>query len=377
MQDSTKICYQVDFNAVAVGKVIAMSKRRIRWRYGFPNREALQSGKSGIDCRGEEHDVTLVWSITSGKRMLMSNNQEIYIGTNRSKMFDYVWYDKNGTNLRIVAHSSQPMSEGTGSRQYDLFIDGKSFFTLPKVYEVGLKGSGFRDGRIPGVITKADRLNLEYNSPYSTYTQTTSEQERDDLKRAVEASLQESRAHLASRGRKDDDSVAASTLTNTVDGQYASNKMTQQQDEQPLIDFLSDPVPVPAPESQALVPVVAQSQYGLSNPFDYNPQPAQSTAVPMPHVQADEFAPRAPTYDDLSNQIMMGYGSNVNTSVTHSGTAHPAPTSANPFDYTAPPSHAAAQQQQGYSFQPSNAGHQYAQQQQSGYPPNHYGNYQM
>jgi len=27
----TALCYQVDFNAVATGKVIAMSKRRIRW----------------------------------------------------------------------------------------------------------------------------------------------------------------------------------------------------------------------------------------------------------------------------------------------------------------------------------------------------------
>jgi hypothetical protein len=105
----------------------------------------------------------------------MSNNQQIYIGANKSKMFDYVWYDKNGTNLRIVAHSSQPMSGASGCRQYDLFIDGKSFFTLPKVYEVGLKGS-FQDGRVPGVITKADRMKLEYNSPYSTYEQTSSEQ---------------------------------------------------------------------------------------------------------------------------------------------------------------------------------------------------------
>ena len=33
-QNSVKespLCYQVDFNAVATGKVIAMSKRRIRW----------------------------------------------------------------------------------------------------------------------------------------------------------------------------------------------------------------------------------------------------------------------------------------------------------------------------------------------------------
>ena len=28
---SSRLCYQVDFNAIATGKVIAMSKRRIRW----------------------------------------------------------------------------------------------------------------------------------------------------------------------------------------------------------------------------------------------------------------------------------------------------------------------------------------------------------
>ena len=119
--------------------------------------------------------MTLVWSITSGKRLIMSNNQQVYIGTNKSKLFEYVWYDKNGTNLRIIAHSSQPMNGISGSRQYDLFIDGKSFFNLPKVYEVGLKGS-VQDGRIPGIMTNADRLRLEVNSPYSTYMQNVSEQ---------------------------------------------------------------------------------------------------------------------------------------------------------------------------------------------------------
>lgn len=365
-QEPTKICYQVDFNAVAVGKVIAMSKRRIRWRYGFPNKEALDSGKSGIDCRGEEHDVTLVWSVTSGKRLLMSNNQQIYIGSNKSKMFEYVWYDKNGTNLRIIAHSSQPMSGASGCRQYDLFIDGKSFFTLPKVYEVGLKSSSVQDGRVPGIITKADRLRLEYNSPYSTYSQTTSEQEKAELKRAIEASLQESRAHLASRGRMEDDSVAASTLTNTVDGQYVSNKMPQQED-QTLIDFLSDPAPGPTPDSQALVPVgTLQTQYQLDNPFDSTPQPVQ-----------DEFAPREPTYNDLSNQILMGYGTNMNSVETNSNPVPLASMPANPFDNTAMSGHAMAPQQQNYSSQPLNAGYQQTQQQQPGYQPNYYGNYQM
>jgi len=30
-QMPASFCYQVDFNAIATGKVIAMSKRRIRW----------------------------------------------------------------------------------------------------------------------------------------------------------------------------------------------------------------------------------------------------------------------------------------------------------------------------------------------------------
>ena len=268
-------------------------------RFGFPNQEALAAGKAGIDCRGEEHDVTLVWSITSGKRMLMSNGQQIYIGINKSKIFEYTWQNKNGSHLRIIAHSIQQMSNVSGFRQYDLFIDGKSFFAMPKIYEIGLRGST-SERRKPGLISDAERARLALDSPtrrslvysesgrqlaapnsaeevciaffgvdtvlrsmltesiflkcqaelfYSSfaYTLIFTMQEEADLKRAIDASLEESRRHLSSRGRLDEQSLAASTLTNTIAEQPTK--------EEPLIDFLSGPVPAPPPSanSEALV----------------------------------------------------------------------------------------------------------------------------
>ena len=46
---NTNICYQVDFNAVAVGKVVAMSKRRIRWCVFFVHFVVVRRSKRRFD----------------------------------------------------------------------------------------------------------------------------------------------------------------------------------------------------------------------------------------------------------------------------------------------------------------------------------------
>lgn len=94
----------------------------------------------------------------------MSNGQHLHVSTNKSKSFEYSWYDKNGNHLKVVTHSVQPLSNVGTVRQYDLFINGRSFFTLPKVYEVGLKTTNTED-RVPGVITSSDRQRLDAESP--------------------------------------------------------------------------------------------------------------------------------------------------------------------------------------------------------------------
>ena len=124
-------------------------------RFGFSNKEALDSGETGTACRGEEHDVTLIWSVTSGKRLIFSDGQELHYSTNRSGVFEYSWTMRGNHIIKVVAHATPSMSGNPGFRQYDLFVDGLSFFNFPKVFELGLKGNIHAPH--PGVINKHDR----------------------------------------------------------------------------------------------------------------------------------------------------------------------------------------------------------------------------
>lgn len=107
-------------------------------RFGFANPEALANGETGTACRGEEHDVTIVWSITSGKRLVLADGQEVHYSNNRTNVFDFSWTMKGNHVLKIVAHASPPIQANPGFRQYDFFVDGQSFFTFSKVFRLGL-----------------------------------------------------------------------------------------------------------------------------------------------------------------------------------------------------------------------------------------------
>lgn len=107
-------------------------------RFGFANPEALAAGQTGTACRGEEHDITLVWSITSGKRLVLADGQEVHYSSSRGNVLDFSWTMRGNHVLKIVAHSAPPLSAAPGFRQYDFFVDGQSFFTFPKVFRLGL-----------------------------------------------------------------------------------------------------------------------------------------------------------------------------------------------------------------------------------------------
>jgi hypothetical protein len=62
--------------------------------------------------------------------MVMSNGKQLHIGTDKTSIFEHLWIDTRGNSMKVVAHASAPSSTALGSRQYDLFINGKSFFTL-------------------------------------------------------------------------------------------------------------------------------------------------------------------------------------------------------------------------------------------------------
>lgn len=306
--------YQVEFNAIATGKIIAMSKRRMRWRYGFPNQESIDAGKSGTECRGEEHDVTFVWSISSGKRMIMSNGKQLFIGINKSNIFEHHWIDSRGNAIHLIAHATQPVSSSLGTRQYELLVNGKSFFNLPKSYEIGLKGPS--DSRVPGVISSVGRQSAAMQAPKRsivTYSDSgrnlirspqSEEEEMTDLKKAIEASLRESKEHLSRKGLLNEDESAKLATPASANSPPAPQEVQAPKSEELLIDFFSDPtpsatIPPPTQTQNSLVLLNATPQQHQVDPFGYNNESALKSV--------DEFAPRGPTYDDISSQILLNY----------------------------------------------------------------------
>jgi len=136
-------CYQIDFASAATGKNIAATKRRIRWRFGFASPAAVNEGLSGVDCRGEEHEVVLVWSVSSGKRLLMVDGNEVHYSFNKESKFEFSWMLRGNHTAKVVAHANAGVfGNKKGWKQFDFSLDGCSYFDFPKIYELGMTAKG-------------------------------------------------------------------------------------------------------------------------------------------------------------------------------------------------------------------------------------------
>lgn len=138
--------YSVDWHSEASGKRLGATKRRVRFRFGFANVQALDGGLTGVDCRGEEHELVLVWSLASGKRLVIVDGQEVHfsMGHKMESKFDTSFSMFGGHVFKIIAHATPPLSHQPGFRQFDLQLDGRSFDTFPKIFELGLQSCARR-----------------------------------------------------------------------------------------------------------------------------------------------------------------------------------------------------------------------------------------
>jgi len=139
--------YQINYRAKRAGKHITASKRRITFQFGFSNARAIASGLTGGECRGEEHEIVLIWSHASGKRVLYMNGREVHMSkaARGNTRFEYAWNAWGGHTLKIIANGT-PQSKSSYQRQFDLELDGMSFFEFSRIYELG-SGSGSGSGR--------------------------------------------------------------------------------------------------------------------------------------------------------------------------------------------------------------------------------------
>lgn len=301
--------YQIDFNAVASGKRIASSKRRVRWRFGFTNLDALQAGETGTNCRGEEHDVTLVWSVSSGKRLVLADGEEVHYSVNRGNIMDFSWAMRGDHVLRVIASASPPLNPPPGYRQYDFYVDGASFFSMPKVYRLGLA-----HGAAPAAYRNYSvAANQDTTDPANPLTQIEAPRNVDEEKAYLQAAIENSLKQEVPEQKPAEGPGAGEPQQQHQDSQPEPPK----QEENLLLDFFSEPapaplpaLPAPAPSYQAppaapqyQTPSVAQQQYQTQAPPpgagpQYQTQAPDtmyqtSALVPAPAVQT---APAQPPF---------------------------------------------------------------------------------
>ena len=131
--------YQIDMSTISTGRLLKDTKRRVRWRFGYVDQEAVASGQHGIYCRGREHEVVLVWSILSKKRLVMIDEREIHFsqGDSINGKITISWKTRHGESMAIIAHAAEPLKAKPGWKQFDFKIDGKSFSSFTPIYQLG------------------------------------------------------------------------------------------------------------------------------------------------------------------------------------------------------------------------------------------------
>lgn len=140
-QPGPHTAYQVDYVAVNCGRIIAASKRRIRFKFGYTNQEALDSGKTGQEARGSEHEIAIIWSLSSGKQAIAFDQHEVYFDVGDQTKISHTFTDQRGHTIRVIAHAANMSAKSVPDpdwQQYDIIVNGVSFFRMPKIFEIGI-----------------------------------------------------------------------------------------------------------------------------------------------------------------------------------------------------------------------------------------------
>jgi len=278
--------YAIDFTAVASGKRIASTKRKLRWRIGFTNKDALANGETGSDCRGEEHDITFIWSVYTGKRLVLADGQEVHYSVQKGSIFEFSWTMRGNHVLKIVAHANPPVGRSAQItyRQYDFFIDGQSYFRMIKMHRLGLNpdDAGIPDKEYSMAMssrTGRPQLHMRYDSKvtgsakkgYITDLETPHNADEEDayLAEAIKNSM------------KDQDDTKAIEPEHHV----VRREMNQGSD---LLDFSSGPTP----SALALPPSEAATAALFPGPRMV--QPVTLPVVVSPPLMAPIAPPMAP-----------------------------------------------------------------------------------
>ena len=276
------IPYYIDYSVKNVSKTIGASKKRITFKFGFANRQAIDDGLVGAHCRGSEHDLVFIWSLNSGKRQVSLDGKDIHYSTSGQNGWtsDRAWLHVfslkvPGCNNVFQCHLiSQPVPQGSAMRPFDLRIQGVSIFKFNQIYELGT----------PRMVVRRPGGG---RSHYGV----------DDMNPEEEAMSPEERRLLAAARlesmreyRKTQDKGGGKNLVGESNGQRHTQQSGGGEDLLMSFDDLGPPVPPQQQPNQMVSSLTVGTEYNRQGSFPPQQQQGQQYGYPpqqqqQPHQQ--------------------------------------------------------------------------------------------
>lgn len=277
--------YQIDFNVKNTSKTFGFSKKKVTFRFGVANGEALRAGQTGANCRGSEHEVIFTWSLNSGKRQILADGKDVHYsetgqnGWTGDQVFQHHFQIRvPGLIAPLRAHLiTQPKNaDDPRVRPFDLRVNGLSYFEMCKIFQLGTpqmisrpvtKGSSRGGGGGGGGRSSYREENDAYLSP----------EERKAIAAAKLASLRDLKVPGGGGGGSMSSGGPAPAPPPAV--------------EENLINFLDDPIQAPQP-GQFGQP--AYSSMSLDSSFGGPPPQAPSPAASYAQQPYSNYSLGAP-----------------------------------------------------------------------------------
>jgi hypothetical protein len=320
--------YQVDYAAKNASKTFGFSKKRVSFKFGVANQEAVNQGLVGAHCRGSEHEVIFIWSLNSGKRQILADGKDVHFSESGQNGWTADQVFQHHFSIRIPGFSSslrchfitQPANRDIPSvHPFDLRVNGISFFAFSKIFQLGtasMISRPVKGSTGTGTDSRTSANADPDEDPYCT----------PDERKAIAA------AKLASiRDLRERDERGAPTKSGTA---------SINRDEGNLISLLDDPVPAPvAPRGHSNFMSSVTMDGALGGP---GPAPAPPPVAQQPYSNYSLGPPPVQHQQSLqsSGASAASYGSQPSY-----GQQPPAPFGQQPPAY--------GQQQQGYGQQPA------------------------
>lgn len=163
--------YQVDHQIIESGQRVKGAKRCYRWIYGYVNPIVLTPDagiKTGGECRGQEHTVILSISLTSGKKSIEVDGEQVYTSTAKTPTLKVACLFK-GMKLQVYGRLSNDSftSELASTPDFELAVDGKPFRAFKKLYELDNTSLMMRSG--PGSVCSGSTRSYASQSQSQGY----------------------------------------------------------------------------------------------------------------------------------------------------------------------------------------------------------------